>query len=272
MSDGWLSGFDRIPGVGSGSWASDDEDAPKIVWHTTEGGSIGGAVAAFTAHRSWPHLTVDPVRRRRVQHVSLLEAARALRNTSTPGQTNREARVFQIEVVATAHDPAKAPAGQTSVASLTGDELDWLGTHVLAPLAKATGTPLTTGVEFFGESCGFTLASETARQRMTTAVWDTYRGICGHQHVPENQHWDPGPLDVARILTAARNITSPTPPQPPKGPLMALTDDEQTELLDKIRDLHADYAVSVDDKAKPPNGNKRWQIGKIFLAATGRKG
>jgi N-acetylmuramoyl-L-alanine amidase len=36
--------------------------------------------------------------------------------------------------------------------------------------------------------------------------------------------------------------TRPTP-EPPKGPLMALTDAEQEELLAKVRDLHRDYGV-----------------------------
>ena len=48
--DGWLLGWDRIPGRDSGTWAPDNEDAPKIVAHTTEGYTIGDAVNAFHAN------------------------------------------------------------------------------------------------------------------------------------------------------------------------------------------------------------------------------
>lgn len=97
-------------------------------------------------------------------------------------------------------------------------------------------------------------------------TWSPYTGPNGHfHHVHVSVYGDDGaPWGYPGTTTKS--------PEPPKGPLMALTDDEQTELLEKVRDLHADYAVSQDDKGKPPHGNKRWQIGKIFLAATGRKG
>ena len=210
--DGWLLGWDRIPGRDSGTWAPDNEDAPKIVAHTTEGYTIGDAVNAFHANNSWPHVTADPVEKSRVQHNPLTKAARALRNTTTPGQTNREARVFQIEIVGTSHNRENAK-GKTSVQDFTDEQLDWLGTHVFAPVAAATGTPLVTTVGWYGEDCGWTLASPTARQRLTAAQFDTYTGVLPHAVVPENDHWDCGPLNIDRILAAARgHILKPQPP------------------------------------------------------------
>ena len=32
--------------------------------------------------------------------------------------------------------------------------------------------------------------------RMTDDEWNAFDGWCGHQHVPENTHWDPGKLDI----------------------------------------------------------------------------
>lgn len=206
----WLPGFRIIPGNSSGSWAPDDEDAPKLVGHTTEGPSIASAVSAFTANNSWPHVTADPLLRDKAQHVGLDRPARALRNTSAPGQTNREPRVYQVEIVGTAR--TVAPAGQRSVLEFTDDELEWLGAEVFAPIARATGVPLTTSLTFYGDRAGFTLASEHARQRLSAAAFDTYRGVLGHQHVPENSHWDPGPIDMAKILAAARGETTAPPP------------------------------------------------------------
>jgi len=199
----WLEGFDRVPGNDSGRWSTTDTDAAKIVLHTTEGGSIEGAIAAFRGHNSWPHVTVDPVRRRRCQHITLARPARALRNTSRPGETNRDRRVFQVEIVGFAARSHTWPA----------DVLEWLGTHVLAPLAAATGTPLTTSVTFYGQDCGWTLATETARQRLSVAAYDRYLGVLAHQHVPENSHWDVGALNVPAILAAAGGATPPTDEQ-----------------------------------------------------------
>lgn len=214
----WLDGFTRIVGEGSGTWAPDDEDAPKIVLHTTEGSRIQAALDAYRQNNSWPHLTVDPTTRTRWQHVPLDTPARALRNTSTPGQTNREGRVYQVEILGF--------AGRSHL--WDGDTLDWLGTDVVGPLARATGTPLQSTVEFFGEGAGWVLASASARQRLSAKAWDTYTGILGHQHVPENTHWDPGAIDIDRILAAARNLTSPPPDQ---EDIMATLDD-LAELLD----------------------------------------
>ena len=227
----WLPGFTRVVGEGSGTWAADNEDAPKIVLHTTEGSNVQAAINAYRANRSWPHLTVNPVDRTRLQHVPLDIPARALRNTATPGQTNREGRVFQVEIVGF--------AGKSH--TWTGDTLDWLGAEVIGPLAAATGTPLTTSVTFYGEGAGWVLASASARQRLSAAAWDTYTGILGHQHVPENTHWDPGAIDIDRILAAARNLT-PTPPAPSPQPgdddMAALTP-EQAAALNRI-DLRTD--------------------------------
>jgi hypothetical protein len=36
--------------------------------------------------------------------------------------------------------------------------------------------------------------------RMSPTEWDSFNGVCGHQHVPENTHWDPGAFDWTRLL------------------------------------------------------------------------
>jgi hypothetical protein len=51
---------------------------------------------------------------------------------------------------------------------------------------------------------------------MTFAQWRSFYGWCGHQHVPENVHGDPGSLPWAAIATMARDLV--TPPQPPEPP------------------------------------------------------
>ena len=234
MGDAWLDGFGRVPGNGSGTWASDNEDAPKIVLHSTEGGTADGAFSAYRKNNSWPHLTVDPHRRLRYQHVPLTIPARALRNTSTPGQTNREARVFQIEIVGFAR----------AMGDMTNSDADWLGQYVLRPLADATGTPLVTSVKFYGEGAGWTLAVENARQRLTPAQWDTYTGVLAHQHVPENSHWDVGAFRIDRVLNAARGDRELFIPHPREDDDMT---PEQAKQLTEARDHAAQANLRADD-------------------------
>jgi hypothetical protein len=44
---------------------------------------------------------------------------------------------------------------------------------------------------------------------MSAAEWDTFTGWCGHQHIPENDHTDPGALPIARLLAHPAAAVSP---------------------------------------------------------------
>jgi hypothetical protein len=35
---------------------------------------------------------------------------------------------------------------------------------------------------------------------MSKSIWEQFNGVCGHQHVPENKHWDPGAIAWARLI------------------------------------------------------------------------
>lgn len=192
----WLPGFERVNGTGSGHWASDNEDAPKIVLHTTEGPTVDGAISALRAKSAWSHFIVDPKTKRKVQAVSLAEASKSLRNRPGGVETNREARVYQIEIVGFA----------AKTQDLTAEELKWLGEEVVGPLAMATGTPLVAPVPFYGADCGWTLASVNAKQRLSPSDWDKAKGVFAHQHVPENDHWDAGKLNINAVLAAAKGV------------------------------------------------------------------
>ncbi|NIS66407.1 MAG: hypothetical protein GTO05_14860, partial [Gemmatimonadales bacterium] len=39
-----------------------------------------------------------------------------------------------------------------------------------------------------------------AKQRMSDQQWEAFNGICGHEHVPNNTHWDPGAFDIASFV------------------------------------------------------------------------
>ena len=183
----WLPGFEHdesIVGAGGGTYVA--ATPWRLVLHTTEG-SWESAMSVFHSRMVAPHMMYDPVSRRRVQFIDLDRSAYALRHQGP--ETNR-AHCIQVELIGFADRP------------FTGELADRIGTDLLAPVLAAK--PITTRhPTFYGPGCGWVLASSSARQRMGSAEWLGFDGICGHQHVPGNEHWDPGAIDIDRIITAA---------------------------------------------------------------------
>jgi LysM repeat protein len=56
---------------------------------------------------------------------------------------------------------------------------------------------------------------------MTFAQWLRFRGVCGHQHVPENDHRDPGAIDINKLMRFAAvevaKAKGTTPPAPARS-------------------------------------------------------
>lgn len=128
------------------------------------------------------HLTLHPVTGHVVNIVPAHRAARALVNRSGGVQTNRMGRYnIQTEVVAMPDGWTKdlTDAGKEAVAARAnwfdslGIEREW-----------ASGQPPAT----YGEANN---GSSRSASR-----WQNQSGWYGHSEVPENTHWDPGPIDV----------------------------------------------------------------------------
>jgi hypothetical protein len=169
----------------------------KLLLHTTEGSSwpvySGGSIA--------PNLTALPdVANRRLiwrHHFPVNMSSRALKNAPGGVQTNAD-HVVQVELIGTCEKggpglywpgaPDWALAGVAELARWL--HIEWGLTLNAAPLWLP-----------YPASYGNTKA------RMSGATWDAFRGILGHQHVPENDHGDPGALDVARIIALAKGNT-----------------------------------------------------------------
>lgn len=235
MSDLWLPGWERdtISNHGGGSYVGDDPW--RITLHTTEGSSIAGAVAAYEKHGVPPHGTVDPRTRRRVQHIPLNRSAYALKNIGGGVETNRIHNV-QFEIVWFAKDGPLMP----------DDMLRWLGEEVIAPVRALVPVSLVCP-QFVGPESG-TIASASARQRFTHDAWRRFNGVCGHQHVPENDHWDPGRLDVPAILRYASG-TTPAPPTPEED------EDVFKPLLPVQRGSTGGLYAILPDDILPPDRN-----------------
>lgn len=153
----------------------------KGLLHTTEGSSASGAIGAFRSNNSWPHFLIN-YEGTVWQFLDTAVGARALRNLSGGVQTNRDS-VIQLEVVGFAGRPNEHPAVQMG-----------------ALRALMIWIEQTTGVKPIGPGRSFATAYGQSSLRFTNAQWDNFNGWCGHCHAPENQHWDPGAIDINYLL------------------------------------------------------------------------
>lgn len=205
-------------GVVKQSWSTDAGTflggPVKIVLHSTETGtwpSYGGGKMAPHETWRWNGRTFD-----KRQHVALNRSAMALKNLSGGVQTNRDSAI-QVELVGSCDAGFAKKYKYDYLPGLGDNFLRELGKEV-RQLAKAVGCPLTVIKDWvsYPASYGF-----KARQRMSLAEWDSFSGICGHQHVCENDHGDPGSLNVARALLLsgpAEVIDKPVVAEPKTDP------------------------------------------------------
>lgn len=180
----------RRPQLGTAHQATVD----KIVLHTTEGYTIDSAVGAYRARAGkftggvHPHITANAFSRTLQSHVPLSKAAYSLKSYDRDG-------IIQIELVGFAGETPGWP----------NDELDWIGTEVIAPIIRAYPTiPLKADHAFLGPESG-TLARPWpyGKARISPSNWGRVKGIVGHQHLPYDDHWDPGRINIGRIIDAA---------------------------------------------------------------------
>ncbi len=154
---------------------------PRGVLHTTEGPTYLGARAAYAEANSWPHFTVtfEGGVFKAHQHLSVAVSARSLEHRAGTVQTNRQSAI-QIEIVGKA---AEAPNFPTQYLDGLANIMRWIEANA--------------GVD---RSCDVTFTVPGAETRLTDAQWLSYAGWCGHQHVPNNEHQDPGAIDIGYLL------------------------------------------------------------------------
>jgi hypothetical protein len=187
-----------IPGASTGTFTSGPR---KFVIHTTEGG-LTGALTAYGKKRVVPHFTWDRASRRRLQHVDTVISVSALANDMGGVQTNRDSAI-QVEITGFAVESHL----------WSDDDLRWIA-ECIREVCEQEGIDYRSYKRFVGTEAG-TIATEIAPQRMSYAEWDAFSGVCGHQHVPENEHWNPGRLDYPKILAFILEEDDPLPHSPP---------------------------------------------------------
>lgn len=189
--------LDRIPGSGWVAGAGGDQLAAqggaRAVMHSTEGDSIAGAVAAYRSHGGWPHATWDPRSGEVVQHLHVSQSARALMNLSGGVQTNRYGRVLQLEVVARAARPF------TDGPLVGWDRVhQWFAANGV-PDIWPMGQPLAYGPDERRPGVSPAAYGFNNGTRSPT-IWLTRGGYYAHSQVPENDHGNPGRVDLAKLM------------------------------------------------------------------------
>lgn len=175
----WYPNATRDPQEDGGSMTA---GPARGILHTTES-------SGYPSYRpgTHPHFTVwvDAAGVPRIrQHVPLNRAARALMHPAGTIDTNRHGAI-QIEIATFA---AKVTAAPRSLLVATRTLMRWIeqqaGVHRHAPRFKAYPSS-------YGTNNGV---------RFTDQQWADFNGWCGHQHVPHNDHGDPGALNITFLL------------------------------------------------------------------------
>lgn len=232
------SGLQRYPGASTTYWYGSKYpgsamESNVIVWHTTEGTSL----PSYDGGSQAPNFTAKPdfAAKRLVwyQHFDFDVSSRALVNKAGGVETNT-LNVVQVEIVGTC-DPATHKKWGTTPHLYTPELPDW-AIRDLAAFAKWAhdnhGVPLTSSVTFKAYPSSYGANGV----RMSGAGWNNFTGHCGHQHVPENDHGDPGLFPMAAVLTVAKGGTTPEEDD------VALTDAD----INKIAEAAAKKTLTLD--------------------------
>jgi len=147
----------------------------KLLLHTTEGGTLDSVISTLRQKRAATHFIADLKSGKTVQCIALNRAARGLAHPSGP-ETNR-ANVIQIEILGFARDTPK----------WSNKEYENLASLCRA-IHRRFSYPLR--VRSFHPN----------PKRFTGDGFVRFGGICGHSHVPGNDHWDPGALKGQVLL------------------------------------------------------------------------
>jgi hypothetical protein len=175
---GWHSKAIRVPYASAGGFLPAGH---KLVWHTTEGFGL----PAYSGDA--PHFTLDPLTGKLYQHVPITVASSSLKHPAGTVETNH-AHAIQVELMLFSGTSPGGKAPQREVRNLTDG--DYARIAALARwIEKYADVPRTAGVTF-----------AVPAKRLTSSAWTKYAGHCGHEHVPNNDHWDPGALLIQKVL------------------------------------------------------------------------
>jgi hypothetical protein len=234
--DLWLPGAKRVDAwQDGGSMAG---GPPRVIWHSTENDptkTTAATIADYLNRRGYQvHLVWNPVTGETIQMIPADRAGRGVQHTGYP-ETNRMGDVcIQIETVAHAAQPFTRyeMKGLDSI-------MAWLrGLGV--PDVWPGGPP--------------PAADRTAH--VSSTVWATKGGHYSHSQVPENDHDDPGAIDISKLFATGDDLSAkdvwdypiPSPWDPKNKTWPAVTVFQNME--QRIRNLEAVSATVTSLKAE----------------------
>jgi len=221
-------------------------EADVCVIHTTEGmgwpGYSGGGAA--------PHATIRAIPGKGIavrKHIGYDKFAKALMNLPGGVETNRRG-ALQFELIGTCDPKHKGDSDWYSWADADDVVLEALA-DFLRPVLSLYKIPHRAPA-FLAYPASY---ANKQGQRFSFAEWNAFNGICGHQHVPENVHGDPGAFPIAKLLkflgASGASVTKPASsiPSLPKPKTVWGRGDTGT----KVREIQGKVGVPVDGDFGP---------------------
>lgn len=192
---------------GGGTYGTDFYPYPwRLLMHTMEGWLSEGTAGR---HPYPPHLWYSPRTRERFQTVPLDRSAFALYQDNNGEHYTNKACCIQVEIEGWASEASEWPQAW----------LDYLVDDVVVPIIVTLRTQLggdinLSNIADIGAIPGS--ANAYAPQRMLPeSEWADFDGLCSHRHVPQNDHWDTGGLNLHYVAWRAAKILNPPEPPPP---------------------------------------------------------
>jgi hypothetical protein len=174
------------------------------VLHTTEGMSWPPYEGGGTA----PHATIEAIPGKGIrvrEHIPWTQNAKALVNLPGGVETNRRG-ALQFELKGTCDPKHKGDPDWYFWPDADDVVLKSLADY-LRPILTQFAIPFT-GPTFQAYSASYGARGRTNTVRFTNAQWLAFEGICGHQHVPENVHGDPGAFPIVKLVGFLRGTAA----------------------------------------------------------------
>lgn len=246
-----LTGPQKFPGASTAYWYQSKYSTAAMesnvgVIHTTEGTNLPG----YGGGASAPNFTAVPdIANKKLkwyQHFDFDRSSRALLDRSGGVSTNR-GNAVQIELVGTC-DPKYKTSWGTRKAGVSyifwPAAPDW----ALQELAKFVhwayknhNVKLQSTVTWKAYPGSYGLSNGV---RLSGSGWNAYYGWLGHQHVPENDHGDPGNMNFARVLDYAKAMEISVHKVVPGDTLWAISQKYDTTVENLIK-LNPSLADSI---------------------------
>jgi len=202
---------DLLPGyehdIEPGAGLAIGPGADKVIIHTTESprGSWGAIRNLWRGgpgqwNKGLPTFLADGTRV--VQLLPLSTNAYTVENAPGGADTNRAGHVVQVEWCRYSADP------------WAEDEMAALAKWLVDLKANGLNFDWHNHPRFYGANEGIVLASYSSPIRFGADAFTNFNGWMGHQHVPENAHWDPGFLDAGRVANLCDQLAGPVASTP----------------------------------------------------------